>query len=677
MAACAVPPSGPQPEAPPQEALAQITISLPLSRLAIGSQIVVGRRAVGDAGTELVVPALTWTSDAPEVADIDSSGTLTAFSVGTTQLQAFSNGVVSNTVDLEVYQPDGNASLRLVPSEFSLGVGTSLTLDVVARDAEGNRVPISGVTLASDASGVAQVDTQGGVIGVTTGDAVVTATLPTGETAVASVSVLDTGTFYEARVIAPSGSIQSDASFDLQVEYVSIDARSTTRFPTSVAPDASELLIGGTSHQTLGTEPVTSARVDTSGLAPGDYQVRVRATFGAIVKLSESFTVRVIHTQTNNGWTRLSDRLDGNASGRARLYEHNAALYVSYLSNGTVHFKRYTSTSGWEPLATQVFNDPEATEPRESQGVNVFEWRSNRWQSNSPGNGNAAWDGDDVPVVAYHERGPARPPGPNDTQQPPYLNDIHVRRFTGATWSDMGSVPLDPDRTFDCVHPHPVLRGGTLWVFFTCENRMTFRWDLYAIAHSDSTWSAPLAAGVSSINPLTLSQAFDTVEGVILLAEEPIGRNRLYRFDGTFTDQTPDTIELLAATLQPSGLVAGVAWTQEDLRAMVSASGAWTHLGPVLDRMPDAQAREAVIAAGSGNMLAVAHTEGDPGDVHVAVWDPIQSLWAPIADTLEDAIDLDPQVLDIMYRNNGDIVVIWNEWNRGNRGDLRAAFFSP
>lgn len=136
------------------------------------------------AGNVLVRPAM-WSSTVPSVAQVSSSGLVTALSAGTTQI-VVSAGGVSKSISLDVIAPV--ASVSVTPAAPNIQTGQTVQLTATPRD--GGGVALSGrtVTFTSSAPAVASVSAAGLVTGITPGVAVITATSE-GQSGTATVTV--------------------------------------------------------------------------------------------------------------------------------------------------------------------------------------------------------------------------------------------------------------------------------------------------------------------------------------------------------------------------------------------------------------------------------------------------------------------------------------------------------
>jgi hypothetical protein len=127
-----------------------------------------------DAGAQIPGLAPAWTSSDAAVATVDSAGRVTAMGAGSATITA-SLGALSASATVRVR--GGPATIQLVPDSLVLEVGATGRIAAVLRDAAGAVLPGPAPTWTSSAPGVAAVDAEGEVRGVSAGTARVTATV--------------------------------------------------------------------------------------------------------------------------------------------------------------------------------------------------------------------------------------------------------------------------------------------------------------------------------------------------------------------------------------------------------------------------------------------------------------------------------------------------------------------
>jgi hypothetical protein len=172
---------------------------------------------------------MTWASSDTSVATVDASGLVTARgTAGTATVTATSNGVMGFSTVTVVDVPV--ATVEIEPSALSLAQGTSATLSVTLRSAEGVILVGPSVTWSSDDPGVASVGTQGNVTAIGEGSTWVRATVQDSLAATDSTAVTVTG--------APG-------AFDIEVRFLG-STPTSAQLAAFAAAEArwEELLVG-------------------------------------------------------------------------------------------------------------------------------------------------------------------------------------------------------------------------------------------------------------------------------------------------------------------------------------------------------------------------------------------------------------------------------------------------
>ena len=170
--------------------LAVIVISPTTSFLGINAQETFTATAQDSKGKSLSGVTFTWTSNAPDVASIDTAGVVTGHTVGSVQITASASGVTSTAANLSVVSATtAVASVSLTPISSTIRVGQTQQFTAKALDASGNTV--SGVTLTwhNSSAGVAIVGTNGLATGITPGMTVINASAGTISSPAATLTV--------------------------------------------------------------------------------------------------------------------------------------------------------------------------------------------------------------------------------------------------------------------------------------------------------------------------------------------------------------------------------------------------------------------------------------------------------------------------------------------------------
>jgi uncharacterized protein YjdB len=116
---------------------------------------------------------VNWSSSKPEIASVDSSGLIEGLKGGQATIVAESGGKRAEAI---VTVDDPVASVDISPSPASVDLGGTAQLSVTLTDAAGNELSGRDASWQSDDLGVATVDDDGRIHGVTVGQVIVTAT---------------------------------------------------------------------------------------------------------------------------------------------------------------------------------------------------------------------------------------------------------------------------------------------------------------------------------------------------------------------------------------------------------------------------------------------------------------------------------------------------------------------
>ena len=177
-------------------ASSSITVSsVPVASVAVtpsSGQVVVGQttqlRAEPRDASGQVLPgrAVSWSSSAPNVASVSSTGLVTAVTPGQATITASSEGK-AGTAAISV-SPKPVSAVIISPNQGNVMAGQTLQLTAQITDDQGNVLSGRPITFTSGAPAVATISATGLVTGVTPGAATITATSE-GKTGTATVSV--------------------------------------------------------------------------------------------------------------------------------------------------------------------------------------------------------------------------------------------------------------------------------------------------------------------------------------------------------------------------------------------------------------------------------------------------------------------------------------------------------
>jgi uncharacterized protein YjdB len=160
--------------APPPAPVASVTLSTPDSSLFQFDTVQVTAVLRDAANNVLTGRTITWSSSAPAIATVSSSGEVAAVSVGNATITATSEGV-NQTLDLTI-APAPVATVTVALASDTIDVTTTTTASATLRDARNNVLTGRTIAWSSSNPAIATVDVDRLVTGVTAGEATITAT---------------------------------------------------------------------------------------------------------------------------------------------------------------------------------------------------------------------------------------------------------------------------------------------------------------------------------------------------------------------------------------------------------------------------------------------------------------------------------------------------------------------
>src|SRR5206468_13062915 len=166
--------------------VASLAISPASAGVLVGATTQLRATAKDSAGNTLSGRVVTWSSSAPAVATVTSSGLVTGVAAGSATITATSETKTSTATITVTSVPV--TSVAVSPASASVQVGGTIQLAATPKDSAGN--PLSGrvVTWSSSPAGVVTVSITGLVTATTAGSATVTATSET-KTGTAAITV--------------------------------------------------------------------------------------------------------------------------------------------------------------------------------------------------------------------------------------------------------------------------------------------------------------------------------------------------------------------------------------------------------------------------------------------------------------------------------------------------------
>lgn len=175
-----------------------ITVSPPEATIGLNATRQLTATVKDTAGNTVANPVLTWSSDAPAVANVSATGLVTSFAVGTANISVSFEGVTATAVLTVELMP----TVTLSPVTAVIGVGSApLPLSITVTDINGAPVANPAVTWSSSDTAIATVS-NGLVTPVAQGVTEISATFE-GVTETATITVRNQP---EVTIIQPSSS---------------------------------------------------------------------------------------------------------------------------------------------------------------------------------------------------------------------------------------------------------------------------------------------------------------------------------------------------------------------------------------------------------------------------------------------------------------------------------------
>lgn len=245
----------------------QVTIIPSSATLAVGATSALIAQLTDASGALLSGRPVTWSSNAPQIVAVSSSGVVTGVSVGQAQITATAEGK-SATAFVDVV-PLPVASVSVTPASATIAAGRTQQFTATPLDAQGN--PLSGrvISWLSGAPTVATVDQTGLATGIGAGSAVIIATV---EGKQGTVTLNVTAVSVAAVTVTPNaGTLQIGNSLQLAASItdaagVPIPGKVAT-WTSSNAAVASVSTTGLVTAVGAGTATITATSDGVSGTA--------------------------------------------------------------------------------------------------------------------------------------------------------------------------------------------------------------------------------------------------------------------------------------------------------------------------------------------------------------------------------------------------------------------------
>jgi uncharacterized protein YjdB len=162
--------------APPPPTVARVVVTPASVADTIGQRQQFSASVLDSAGKALTGQTVTWSSTAPSVASVNSSGNSTALAAGSASIVATVSGV-TGSAQLTVTAPaPAVTTVTVSPSSVTLDLAAIAQLAATVKDQYGNVMSGASVTWSSSTTGIATVSAGGLVVAVGAGSTTIRAT---------------------------------------------------------------------------------------------------------------------------------------------------------------------------------------------------------------------------------------------------------------------------------------------------------------------------------------------------------------------------------------------------------------------------------------------------------------------------------------------------------------------
>lgn len=243
---------------PGRDEVAAITVLPSASNLAIGSSLPLQATVKDASGNTLTGRKIFFTTNAAAIADVSSSGVVTAHAVGVAQIAASSEGQSAIAVITVVPQPVH--TVQVLPASSQLTIGQSVDLRAATYDASGNLLTGRAVLWSSSNTNVATVDATGTTTARGPGTATITATSE-GKSGSASVQVT---LIPIATIVLTPATATLTLGGQTQLTAEARDAAGNVLAGRTIAWSSSQPSVAGVSQTGLVTAQATGSAVITA-----------------------------------------------------------------------------------------------------------------------------------------------------------------------------------------------------------------------------------------------------------------------------------------------------------------------------------------------------------------------------------------------------------------------------
>lgn len=277
--------------APAAVPVASVAVTPSSGTLAVGGSVSLSATTRDASGATLSGRNVAWSSSAPQVATVSSSGVVTAVAAGTATISASSEGRTgSASITVQAPAAAPVASVSVTPGTGTITVQGTLNLSATTRDASGSILSGRTVTWSSNTPQVATVSQTGVVTAVAPGNAMITATSE-GRSGSASITVQPVPV---ASVTVSPGSGTLDVGGTLSLMATTSDASGGMLSGRSVAWSSSNSQVATVSSTGVvsAVSPGSTTITATSEGKSGSAAITVRAPVASITITPPTAAIR-------------------------------------------------------------------------------------------------------------------------------------------------------------------------------------------------------------------------------------------------------------------------------------------------------------------------------------------------------------------------------------------------
>ena len=319
--------------------VASVVVTPSASPIVVGQTVQLKAEPRDAAGQILAGRAVSWTTSAPSVASVSSTGLVMAIAPGEATITATSDGKIGTAA--VVVSPKPVSAVIVSPSQASVIVGLTTQLTAQVTDEQGNVLTGRPITFSSSAPQIATVSATGVVTGVSVGTATITVASE-GKSGTATVTV--TPIPVAAVVITPSApNVVVGGTVALTATAQSASGQALGPRPTTWTSGAPSIAAVSPTGVVTGVSPGTAVVFASIEGVIGTTTVTVRPVAVATVAVTPATstvvvggTVQLSASVLDASGAALTGRLVGWSSSDEAVAAVSSTGLVTTLKTGTV-----------------------------------------------------------------------------------------------------------------------------------------------------------------------------------------------------------------------------------------------------------------------------------------------------------------------------------------------------